>query len=443
MRVGLRGRWSWPRRCLPQGVLGLAGALLLLALAALLPATYAQTTRRSQPEASPPAALSVSGARAHQHVEALANQIGSRPGGSANYELAVQYAVDELRHSGYQPSLQTFPVQTYDDRGSQVTIVQNTESLAAVTLQYSLAGQVEGPVVSVSLARPEDLAGVDLHGKIALIKRGELRFSDKVANVAAAGAVGALVYNDASGAVQGSLTGPGPIPAVTLSDTDGQRLLDLLAADPQAVVHLAVDSSTEQRTGTNVVVDKPGTNPAAGSVVIGAHLDSVPAGPGANDNGSGSSLVLELAQVLAGRDEPFSLHFVLFGAEELGLYGSRHYVETLSDAERAATRAMINLDMVGVGEAWRFGGTDDLVQRALGATSGMGERALPLRGALASGSDHASFLAAGVPALFIYRVEDPNYHTAGDRAELVNPDSLAEAGTIALEVLDSLATDAQ
>jgi aminopeptidase YwaD len=255
--------------------------------------------------------------------------------------------------------------------------------------------------------------------------------------------VGALVYNDSSGAVQGSLTGPGPIPAVTLSDTDGQHLLDLLAGGSPVVVRLTVDASIEQRSATNVLADKPARNPAAQSVVIGAHLDSVPAGPGANDNGSGSAMVLELAQVLAARDEPFTLHFALFGAEELGLYGSRHYVDQLSDAERANIRAMINMDMVGVGEAWRFGGTDDLVQRALAATSDMGERALPLRGPQSGGSDHASFLAAGVPALFIYRVEDPNYHQAGDRAELVDPNALGEAGAIAVNVLDSLAADAQ
>jgi aminopeptidase YwaD len=417
---------------------GLGGVLLLsLLLTALaLPATYARPEPQVQPK------LSVSGARAHQHVEALAAQIGSRPAGSPSYEQAVQYAVDQLRQSGYQPYLQSFPVQTYDDRGSQLLLIATGEAVTASTLQYSPGGQVEAPLVSAGLGRPEDLNTVDLHGKIALVKRGELRFSDKVANVASAGAVGALVYNDASGAVQGSLTGPGPIPAATLSDSDGQHLLDLMASG-QVIARLTVDASVERRSATNVVADKPARNPAAQSVVFGAHLDSVPAGPGANDNGSGSAMVLELAQVLATRDEPFALHFVLFGAEELGLFGSHNYVERLTDAERANTRAMINLDMVGVGDTWRFGGTDDLVQRALGTTSDMGERALPLRGPQSGASDHASFLAAGMPALFIYRVEDPNYHQAGDRAELVDANALAQAGSIALDVLGSLAADAQ
>jgi aminopeptidase YwaD len=424
---------SRPRLVLVGVVLVLAAVLAALAL----PATYARSVARVE------SAPGVSGARAHQHVEALAGQIGSRPAGSANYDLAVQYAVDQLRQSGYQPYLQTFPVETYDDRGSQVTLTDRGESVPATTLQYSPGGQVEAPLVSAGLGRPQDLNGLDLQGKIALVKRGELRFSDKVANVAAAGAVGVLVYNDSSGGVQGSLTGPGPIPAVTLSDTDGRHLLDRLAVGQPLPVRLTVDASIEQRSATNVVADKAARNAGAPGVVFGAHLDSVPAGPGANDNGSGSAMVLELAQVLAARDEPFALHFVLFGAEELGLYGSHNYVERLTDAERSSVRAMINLDMVGVGDAWRFGGTDDLVQRALGATADLGERGLPLRGPQSGASDHASFLAAGVPALFIYRVEDPNYHQAGDRAELVDPNALTEAGTIALDVLDSLAADPQ
>jgi hypothetical protein len=81
---------------------------------------------------------------------------------------------------------------------------------------------------------------------------------------------------------------------------------------------------------------------------------------------------------------------------------------------------MINLDMVGVGEAWRFGGSDDLVQDALGAANDLGERALPLRGPLSQASDHASFINVGVPALFLYRTDDPNYHTANDRSEFVD-----------------------
>src|SRR5207302_2032794 len=154
-------------------------------------------------------------------VDALAVQIGSRPAGSATYDQAVQYATDQLRQWGYQPSLQSFPVQTYDDRGSQVEVTSAapTLHLAADTLTYSIGGQVEAPL----------LAG-------------------------------------------------GPV-----------------------TLRLAVDASTEQRSATNVVAELPGSRADAGVVIFGAHLDTVPAGPGANDNGSGSAVVLELARELAQR----------------------------------------------------------------------------------------------------------------------------------------------
>ena len=433
--------WSHGRR---RGVgAALALALVLLAVAASRP-PVGPMALAAQP--APQSTAAFSGAAAEQQVQALAGQIGSRPAGSNSYDRAVDYAVDQLRQWGYQPTVQTFPLQVYDDRGSQVEVRSDpsgAQAIAADTLTYSIAGQVEAPLVTAGLGQPADFAGADVRDKIALIKRGELRFSEKVANAAAAAALGVIVYNDSAGRVQGSLTGPSAVPAATISGESGQQLMDQLASGT-LLARLAVDAATEQRSGSNVVADLPGQRPDAGSVVFGAHLDSVPAGPGANDNGSGSAVVLELAHELSMRsasERPVTLRFALFGAEELGLYGSRYFVQNLSDVERHAILADINLDMVGVGQAWRFGGTEDLVQSALGAANDLGQRALPLQGgSLAGASDHASFLEAGIPAVFIYRVEDPNYHTAGDVPTLVDPDALTQAGTIALKLLDGLAS---
>jgi aminopeptidase YwaD len=391
--------------------------------------------------------VAFSGTAAKQQVDALAGQIGSRPAGSPAYDQAVAYASDQFRQWGYSPSQQTFALKVYDDRGSQldVTSAVSTDGLphvSADTLQYSIAGQVEAPLVAAGLGQSSDLQSIDVQGKIALVQRGVLRFSDKVANLAAAGALAVIVYNDNSGRVQGSLTGPGQIPAATISGDSGHQLLDLLSAGP-VTVRLGVDASTEQRSATNVLAELPGSRSGAPTVIFTAHLDSVPAGPGANDNGSGSAVVLELARELAQRDvvdRPLTVRFALFGAEELGLDGSRYYVANLPGAERRAIAADINLDMVGVGDSWRFGGTDDLVQLALGAANDFGQRALPLRGPLSAASDHASFLDAGMPAVFLYRVEDPNYHTAGDVAALVDPNALSQAGMIALKILDDLAS---
>ena len=79
--------------------------------------------------------------------------------------------------------------------------------------------------------------------------------------------------------------------------------------------------------------------------MIGAHLDSVPLSPGANDNASGVATVLEVARLLAEVPTARSIHFVAFGAEELGLVGSGYYVATRT----LSVRGMVNLDMVGHG----------------------------------------------------------------------------------------------
>jgi len=110
------------------------------------------------------------------------------------------------------------------------------------------------------------------------------------------------------------------------------------------------------KSSRNVIAERPGQAPhgSRGVVVVTAHLDSInlaggagaPA-PGADDNGSGSAGLLETARILADSDGRNDLRFILFGGEEQGLFGSRRYVETLSAAERARIRAVVNMDMIG------------------------------------------------------------------------------------------------
>jgi aminopeptidase YwaD len=165
-------------------------------------------------------------------------------------------------------------------------------------------------------------------------------------------------------------------------------------------------------------------------------MDSVAAGPGANDNGSGTSVVLELARVMANRQTPLTLKFVDFDAEEIGLIGSSYYVSQLSDAERQSIVGMVNLDMVGVGNESKVGGTESLqrLARASASRTGLELGSMGEQGA----SDHASFVRAGIPSLFIYRSNDPNYHSPNDRAEYVDPANLQIAGDLALDVITGL-----
>jgi aminopeptidase S len=124
-------------------------------------------------------------------------------------------------------------------------------------------------------------------------------------------------------------------------------VFDRLSAAGFTVVRQNCTSGCTVGAGPNVIADWPGGDPN-NVYMFGAHLDSVSAGPGINDNGSGSATVLELALTLAAQN-PTMLNHVRFGFwtdEEQGLNGSEFYANTLPTAERARIRGYFNFDMV-------------------------------------------------------------------------------------------------
>jgi aminopeptidase YwaD len=127
---------------------------------------------------------------------------------------------------------------------------------------------------------------------------------------------------------------------------------------------------------------------------------------------------------------------VAFGAEEIGLIGSRHFVEDLNAGERDALQGMVNLDMVGVGDQWQLIGSPELAQEVDAEAASVSLD--PVVAELPSGlsSDQASFIAADIPALLIHRFDDPRYHSAEDQAQFVEPQLLEQAGELALLTLD-------
>jgi hypothetical protein len=184
-------------------------------------------------------------------------------------------------------------------------------------------------------------------------------------------------------------------------------------------------------TSANVIGDRPGVATGdRGVVLVTAHLDSInlaggpsaPA-PGADDNGSGSAGVLELARALAGRDWRHDLRVILFGGEEEGLHGSRQYVATLDPAERARIRGVLNLDMVGVlntaaptvlleGAPLSAALIEDLATAAATYTDLAVETSLQ-----PFASDHVPFLKAGIPAVLTIEGADSantNIHSERD-----------------------------
>jgi aminopeptidase YwaD len=373
---------------------------------------------------------------AYQHVVQLAAAIGSRPAGSAAEAAAAEYLASQLASYGYRVEVQPFTIQLYEERGARITpLAADLPPIETAALLYSADGTVRGELVDAGRGRAGDWPPGALAGRVALVERGEVSFADKVANVAAAGAVAAIVYNHEPGGFSGSLQRRSAIPVVALDREQGLALRTRLAEGPLAV-EVTVDASVLQRESRNVVATRAGTQSCA--IVVGGHYDSVPTGPGANDNASGAATVVEVARVMAARPHPCTLYFVTFGAEEIGLRGSQHFVQALPETTRQTVRAMLNLDMVGVGNEWRIAGDEALVAQARAVAAALGVEARFAQAAGAS-SDHESFARVDIPVLFLHRTPDPNYHSPRDLPEYVEPDALAVAGQLTLGVLERLA----
>jgi len=189
-------------------------------------------------------------------------------------------------------------------------------------------------------------------GSIALIQRGGCSFALKAHNAQAAGAAGVIIFNQGNSpdreplfvgsalAPTGSVVTVLTIPVVGASFADGSAL-----AVAGSTARIAV--RLEDRFSENVIAEKRGAND--GNVVMaGAHLDSVPAGPGINDNGSGSAALLEIAQNLGNHRPQNTLRFAWWGREEAGLVGSTAWVEQQRLAGTLHEVALyLNFDMIG------------------------------------------------------------------------------------------------
>lgn len=187
----------------------------------------------------------------------------------------------------------------------------------------------------------------------------------------------------------------------------------------------------------NVIAEKTGSEHPDISYIICAHYDSINdhgdplvRAPGADDNGSGCAAVLEAARVLAPYDADYTIKFILFSAEEIGLYGSKAYVQAAISANEQIA-GVINLDMIGY-ENDDYGRVEfhtNFAQTALvdSMVAWAGAWNLPLvpkRTLTRANSDHWPFLNAGYQALMV--IEDtrddfnPNYHSADDLPEYIN-----------------------
>ncbi len=369
-----------------------------------------------------------------------------------------------------------------------------------VSLPFSAAGPFQGDVVfaGYGIADDEegydDFEGLEVEGKVLLMLRGgpdfgefDMRaqlFQAKAKNAFDRRAAAVLIVNkgdDDRGLYDfgtGFRSGRGasnlPMLHITQEVAD-----DMLAAAGMPGIHKLqahiedqerpasaplsgvsvrglVDVASVDRPVRNVVGMIPGQGPDADEIIVlGGHYDHLgirrkgmpdfdalrDISNGADDNASGTSLVMALAKVFTEGPAPNrSLLLILFTGEELGLHGSRHFVKHPTvDLEKCV--AMLNFDMVGrlkddrltVG-GMRTGGLEELVTRLaaeydLEILDGGGGR---------GPSDHTNFYNAEIPVLFFFTGLHREYHKPGDDTHLLNFDGAMRVGRLAADVIDEI-----
>ena len=396
-------------------------------------------------------AVTVRGIKQHElalQLTALATG-GNRLAGTRGYDGSASYVANRARRAGLDVSTFEFDYDLYlladwkppvlrERRGERYIpgIAGSITGGDFGSMVNSPSGDITAPVWAADLTLPSpapnssdsgceaaDFAGMPA-GAIVLVQRGTCGTLSKWLNAQAAGA-GAIVYINEGNPPDRvdpqwfDVEGVGlEIPVMAAQVATVERLADGVA---QGLVGTTARLRIDWRTGTyptrNVIAETRGGDPDK-VILVGAHLDSVGTGPGINDNGSGSSGILEIAEQLRGVYPRNKIRFVWFSAEESGLLGSEAYVASLPPEERQKIAAMLNFDMIGSPNFVRFVYDGDLsdsppIPEAIFAPEArpfsatiegifldyFESKGLPTLPTDFDGrSDYGPFIAAGVPA---------------------------------------------
>lgn len=361
-----------------------------------------------------------------QHSKALSkfaaiNGGHTRSFGTPGYNASVEYVEKWAKAYGYEVTRQTviYPASEIISNAFSADGVDYPED-AIRTYQYSGGTPAEGvtaPLFAVPGlgCLPEQFEGSA--GTIALVSRGNCTFVEKGNLASKAGVAGLIIYNNVPGGPLGARLDVNTVatnPAtIGLSQDDGKALVAKLAAGESLEATLNVQVINEIRPADNVIAQSKWGD-KNNVVFVGAHLDSVPAGPGINDDGSGTAAVAELLKQLARfKKSKNAVRFAWWATEEVGLVGSRYYVEKLPQSERDKIALYVNLDMLaspnyvlGIHDGDNSAGSNAGVPPAVGSATlerltqeyFNGRKLNHVASPFTAGSDYRPFVDAGIVA---------------------------------------------
>ena len=411
-------------------------ALLALALAIALVAAPAASAAPATDTSALRDAVTVGGILEHeQALQDIADaNNGTRASGTSGFDASKDYVVEQLKSAGYDVTVQSFTFPFFKELSnptfSRTSPTPETYVLGTdfQSMEYSGSGDVTGAVVPTNdiVIPPGAEAGTSTSGceasdfapasttetQVALVQRGTCDFVVKAQNAAAAGYDAVIIFNEGqegrTDIINGTLGGPVGIPVLDATFAVGEELYSLSQAGA-TTVHIVTDTQSEVRTTYNVIADLPGGRTDR-TVVVGAHLDSVPEGPGINDDGSGTATDLEVALQMAGTSTQNHVRFIWFGAEEAGLLGSQAYVASLTKREQKDIMVMLDFDMLASPNYVRFVYDGDGSSTGTKGPTGSGNieavfnefwnsQGLATEPTAFDGrSDYDSFTAVGIPA---------------------------------------------
>ena len=284
----------------------------------------------------------------------------SRNSGEPGYKASADYVAQVMTQAGYDVHIQTYKFDYFAYAGvPTLSEVSPTAHDYAVTTEFNpgqstgtanASLQPAGGIVIPPTATPSSASGCTaadfsgfVPGRIALIQRGTCTFSQKVQNAQGAGAIGVIIFNEGNpgrtNVFGGSLSSIPTIPVAFTSFAIGQDLYNQYQQAVQnntalPVMSLTIKGIVKPNTDDyNVIADSKGGDPNH-VVVVDAHLDAI-YGAGMLDNASGSATILDIAQQMKNVNPRNKLRFIWFGGEELGLFGSAAYINSLSSSDKS------------------------------------------------------------------------------------------------------------
>jgi aminopeptidase YwaD len=397
-----------------------------------------------------------------EHVQRLC-ALGDRFAGQAGDGPSADYVEECLRSYGLEIERTSAKLVTFREKKCSLEFEDGT-AIDATAAYYSPStpGIVSAPLVYVGAGTDESYEGKDVAGAIVVLEEDALawdmfwlgRFAERAA---AHGAVGIVVIHPFPWSYIMSMEFGGldfskrfaepSVPAVAISANGGLRVMAALGAG-RGMARLEVSTEIGPCVSDHVAGLLRGTKHPDERVIVLAHRDS-PIPPGANDNGSGTACVLEVARLLADHPCERSMVFLSVAGEEGRAEGTAKYVEDLGD-DISKVKAAISIDMIGAGgplrivdgiqwldtpEPVRF--TQWLLEMLERTADGLGYQLE--RYSTGAGGDGGRFLSAGVPSAWFWKPDDFRYHSHEDKPEYMDANAVKAAAEITARTLVAVA----